>query len=75
MMVTLVERDPELPKQPAETLSKKYCGQIWMKACFFEISSAADQVPIVAFDVELATPTPPKKQEPVAEDKSKTGSN
>ena len=71
MMVTLVERDPELPKQPVETLSKNTVDKSDEKPVFFEISSAADQVPIVAFDVELATPTPPKKQEPVAEDKSK----
>jgi cell division protein FtsZ len=36
---------------------------------FFEISSSADQVPIMAFEMELETPPPAKKVNPVIEEK------
>jgi len=65
--LTLVERKPE---EMVEPLSKITVDKSSETPVFFEISSAADQVPIVEFDIELTTPPPPKKQAPVAEEKS-----
>lgn len=65
--ITLVER---MPEEMVEPLSKITVDKSSETPVFFEISSAADQVPIVEFDIELTTPPPPKKQAPVAEEKS-----
>lgn len=65
--ITLVER---MPEEQVEPLSKITVDKSSETPVFFEISSAADQVPIVEFDIELTTPPPPKKQAPVAEEKS-----
>ena len=68
--ITLVERTPE---EQVEPLSKITVDKSTETPVFFEISSAADQVPIVEFDIELTTPPPPKKPAPVAEEKSNEG--
>ena len=68
--ITLVERTPE---EQVEPLSKITVDKSTETPVFFEISSAADQVPIVEFDIELTTPPPPKKPAPVAEEKSHEG--
>ena len=65
--ITLVER---MPEEQVEPLSKNTVDKSTETPVFFEISSAADQVPIVEFDIELTTPPPPKKPAPVAEEKS-----
>ena len=65
--ITLVER---MPEEQVEPLSKITVDKSSETPVFFEISSAADQVPIVEFDIELTTPPPPKKPAPVAEEKS-----
>ncbi len=46
---------------PVEPLSKITVEKLDETPEFFEISSAADQVPVVAFDMEITTPPPPKK--------------
>ena len=70
------EVDPFMPtlsqSHPVEPLSKTTVEKLDETPVFFEISSAADQVPIVAFDMELEIPVPPKKTIPTPEEKSET---
>ena len=70
------EVDPFMPtlsqSHPVEPLSKTTVEKLDETPVFFEISSAADQVPIVAFDMELEIPVPPKKTIPAPEEKSET---
>ena len=70
------EVDPYMPtlsqSHPVEPLSKNTVEKLDETPVFFEISSAADQVPIVAFDMELETPIPAKKTIPVTEENNNT---
>jgi cell division protein FtsZ len=73
-----------MPTLSAETtvepLSKNTVEKLDNEPVFFEISSAADQVPVIEFDMEINLPIPPQKPKaPVAEnansDKEKTINN
>ncbi|MGG9970347.1 cell division protein FtsZ [Ferruginibacter sp. SUN002] len=57
-MPTLVERNPETPN--VEILSKTPVDNMDETPVFFEISSAADQTPVIEFDIP-AEPTPTEK--------------
>lgn len=60
---------PTLVETPTvETLSKTTVDKIEEAPVFFEISSAADQAPIIEFDLEVQPPVPAKKATPVAEE-------
>ncbi len=67
--------DPFMPTlsepKAVETLSKTTVEKLEEAPVFFEISSAADQVPVVAFDMEIETPLPPKKPNPAAQETGK----
>ena len=67
------EVDPFMPtlsqSHPVEPLSKITVEKLDETPVFFEISSAADQVPVVNFDMELPTPLPPKKTTVPAKEK------
>ncbi|MEP7163830.1 MAG: cell division protein FtsZ [Ferruginibacter sp.] len=69
------EVDPFMPtlsqSHPVEPLSKTTVEKMDETPVFFEISSAADQVPVVAFDMEIQPPLPPKKPAIPAEEKNK----
>ena len=69
------EVDPFMPtlsqSHPVEPLSKITVEKLDETPEFFEISSAADQVPVVAFDMEVSTPLPPKKAAVPAKEKNK----
>ena len=69
------EADPFMPtlsqSHPVEPLSKITVEKLDETPEFFEISSAADQVPVVAFDMEVSTPLPPKKAAVPAKEKNK----
>ncbi len=68
--------DPFMPTlsepKTVEPLSKNTVEKLDETPVFFEISSAADQVPTVVFDMEVEPPVPQKKTNPVVEEKSKT---
>ncbi len=71
------EVDPFMPtlsqSHPVEPLSKITVEKLDETPVFFEISSAADQVPVVQFDMEIPTPLPPKKTAvPVKEENKET---
>ncbi|MEP6713715.1 MAG: cell division protein FtsZ, partial [Ferruginibacter sp.] len=56
---------PTLAEQiPVEVLSKITVEKIEEKPVFFEISSAADQIPVIEFDMEISIPVPPQKPKP-----------
>ena len=67
--------DPYMPtlsqSKQVEPLSKTTVEKLDETPVFFEISSAADQVPIVAFDMELEVPIPPKKPIPAVTEEHK----
>ncbi len=69
------EVDPFMPtlsqSNPVEPLSKITVEKLDETPEFFEISSAADQVPVVAFDMEITTPPPLKKSIVAAKETSK----
>ena len=68
----VMEIDPFMPtlsqSHPVEPLSKTTVEKLDETPVFFEISSAADQVPVVEFDIEQ--PLPPKKPAMPSEEKS-----
>jgi cell division protein FtsZ len=68
--------DPFMPtlsqSHSVEPLSKTTVEKLDETPVFFEISSAADQVPTVEFAMELEQPLPPKKPAIPVEEKSKT---
>ncbi len=71
------EVDPFMPtlsqSHPVEPLSKITVEKLDETPVFFEISSAADQVPVVQFDMDIPTPLPPKKTVvPVKEENKET---
>ena len=74
MKEIIKEVDPFMPtlsqSHPVEPLSKTTVEKMDETPEFFEISSAADQVPVVQFDMEIPTPLPPKKQTVPAKEKS-----
>ena len=74
MKEVIKEVDPFMPtlsqSHPVEPLSKTTVEKMDETPEFFEISSAADQVPVVQFDMEIPTPLPPKKQTVPAKEKS-----
>ena len=60
------EADPFMPtltdtSVPVELPSKTTVEKLDEAPVFFEISSAADQIPVVEFDIENSIPTPPQK--------------
>jgi len=60
------EADPFMPTLtdtsiPVELPSKTTVEKLDEAPVFFEISSAADQIPVVEFDIENSIPTPPQK--------------
>ena len=61
-MPTLVQADA-----PVEVLSKTTVEKNDDAPVFFEISSAADQIPVVQFDVQDDIPTPAQKPKPTAD--------
>ncbi|MEO6488360.1 MAG: cell division protein FtsZ [Ferruginibacter sp.] len=70
----LHEHDPFMPtlsvSNSVEPLSKITVEKLDDTPVFFEISSAADQVPVVEFEMELPAPLPPKKAIQPAEEQS-----
>jgi cell division protein FtsZ len=68
--------DPFMPTlsqtHEVESLSKITVEKLDETPVFFEISSAADQIPVVEFDMEIQAPPPPKKPAISAEEKSNT---
>ncbi len=56
-----VDMKASTPEKPADPSSAT-------APVFFEISSAADQIPVVVFDIP-ETPAPAKKEEPVKENR------
>jgi cell division protein FtsZ len=56
LMPTLAESTP-----PVELPSKNTVEKLDDAPVFFEISSAADQIPVVAFDIAETIPVPPQK--------------
>ena len=69
------EEDPFMPtlsqSHPVEPLSNITVEKMDETPVFFEISSAADQVPVVQFDMEIPVPLPPKKTATPTEAKTK----
>lgn len=62
----VTEADPFMPtltdtSVPVELPSKTTVEKLEEAPVFFEISSAADQIPVVEFDIENSIPTPPQK--------------
>ncbi|MCP9752501.1 cell division protein FtsZ [Ferruginibacter sp. HRS2-29] len=60
------EADPFMPTltestAPVELPSKTTVEKLDDAPVFFEISSAADQIPVVEFDIDHSIPTPPQK--------------
>jgi cell division protein FtsZ len=71
----MMEADPFMPtlsqSHPVEPLSKITVEKIDETPVFFEISSAADQIPVVEFDMEIQAPPPLKKTTIPVEDNNK----
>jgi len=69
------EEDPFMPTlsqtHSVEPLSKITVEKIDETPVFFEISSAADQVPVVQFDMEIPAPLPQKKTAVPVKEKNK----
>ena len=67
-------KDPFMPTlveiTTVEPLSKTTVEKLDTIPVFFEISSAADQVPVIEFDMEINIPVPPQKPKPTVAEKN-----